>query len=68
MIISRVRNVHCSRWKDCLSLGMPEYGVRSELVGFEYKRIEYENEWEHKAKEGNIGIHEAELIDCNIID
>ena len=32
LIISRVKNVHCSRWKDCLSLGIPEYGVRSELV------------------------------------
>ena len=31
--------------------------------GFEDKRIEYENEWEHKAKEGIIGIQEVELID-----
>ena len=36
--------------------------------GFEDKRAECKNEWEHKAKEGKIGIHEAELIDCNMID
>ena len=31
-LISRVISVHCSRCKDCLSLGIPEYGVHSELV------------------------------------